>query len=148
VTKPIDREYTPDDAIFVDSITSGLTNALKDMEQYAFSKYLERLEFLSAIANQYIDKQKPWDLKKAGLTSRMNAVLFLLLEQIYKITKFLSPVIPISAEEILRQMNIPHTPAILVRERIPMKVEVLDPEIVFEKIDALDLSRFDVYAND
>ncbi|MDR1289133.1 MAG: methionine--tRNA ligase [Holosporales bacterium] len=148
VVKPSDREYIPDDAIFVDGITCGLTDAKNDMERFAFSKYLERLENLSALSNQYIDKQKPWDLRKAGLESRMNAVLFVLLEQIYKITKFFTPVIPISANKILRQMNISQSPAILVKERIPMKVEILDPEIVFERIDTSDLSRFDVYAND
>jgi methionyl-tRNA synthetase len=148
VEKPNSSEYIPDDAIFIDAITRGLTNAVQNMEQYYFNKYLETLEHLSSIANQYIDKHKPWDLRKAGLTSRMNAVLFVLLEQVYKITKFLAPVIPISSEKILKQINIPYTPAILPKERIPRKVEIHSPEIVFEKIDVSDLTQFDVYAND
>jgi methionyl-tRNA synthetase len=148
VTKPLSSEYKPDDAIYVDTVNSALTKAKDDIEQYSFSKYLEKLEYVTSISNQYIDRQKPWLLLKDGNVSRMNAVLFTLLEQVYKLTKYMAPVTPIAADKILEQMNIPHTMAILHRERIPERVEIKDPEIVFEKIDGSDLSKFDVYTND
>jgi methionyl-tRNA synthetase len=142
------RDFKEDDAIFAGNVDEALTEAMKAMHQYAFSKCLERLEDAVSFANQYIDKQKPWALKKEGNTIRMHTVLFLLLEKTYITTKFLMPFIPISTAKILKQMNIPYEPVILIKERIPVTVNIGEPEIVFTKIDPADLGTFDVFAND
>jgi methionyl-tRNA synthetase len=140
--------FTEDDPVFDDGVNRALAAAMKEMHQYAFSKCLERLEDAIAFANQYIDKQKPWALKKEGNINRMNTVLSLLLEKTYIITKFLMPFIPIAAEKILRQMNIPYEPIILLKERIPERINIGEPEIVFTKIDPANLTAFDVFAVD
>lgn len=144
ITKPI--KLTDEDIAFTSDVTTLLENAMNSMTKYAFSYYIEKIENAIAIANQYIDQQKPWILKNEDKADRMNTVLFILLEQIYKVTKFLYPVIPNAAESILKQMNIPYELTLDLKEGIPDTVTINNSEIVFQKIDITDLSKFDVYA--
>ena len=60
---------------------------------------------LAEEANIYIDAQAPWALKKTDV-SKMNEVLFILLETIRIIGIYLIPFIPESANKILDQLDI------------------------------------------
>jgi len=71
-----------------------------------FSNYLEEVIGLAADANEYIDAQAPWTLKKED-PERMASVLYVLAETIRIISLYMLPVIPNSASKILDQLAIP-----------------------------------------
>ena len=97
-----------------------------------------------ALANQYVDFQKPWELKNSD-PKRMQDILFILTEQIFKITKCLYPVIPTSAEKLLNQIGAPYELRLTQNEAIPADVIVLnDVEPLFPRIE--DVTNLDVYA--
>jgi methionyl-tRNA synthetase len=65
-----------------------------------FSKYIEEVIEISATANEYIDKEAPWILKKTD-PQRMGTVLFVLLELIRVISLYFLPIMHDSAHKIL-----------------------------------------------
>lgn len=145
VTRP--TEVLSDDVKFVSEVTKSLQEAWPLIGQYSFSRYLEKIEHAISIANQYIDFQKPWTLKKTD-PKRMQDILFILLEQIYKITKFFYPFIPIAAEKLLNQINVPYELKLISGEKIPDNVTINEPEALFPKIDVTEIGNFDVFAKD
>lgn len=145
VVRPKDLKQT--DVEFVQNIDQILKHLPDLITKYSFSKYLEELEQAMAVSNQFIDHEKPWKLKESD-TSRMQDILFILLEQIFKITKYLYPVIPLGAEEILKQIGAPFELRFEENERIPDEVSIGDPKVVFPKIDASNMESFDVFAKD
>jgi methionyl-tRNA synthetase len=134
-----------EDIEFIDEIDSSLNDSVILVQQYAFSKYLEKIEYAISIANQYVDSQKPWALKLSK-PERMQDILFILTEQIYKITKFFYPVIPIAAEKVLKQINSWHELKFVENERIQDIVTIVNPEVLFPRIDIAEIEKFDVYA--
>jgi methionyl-tRNA synthetase len=145
VTRP--NSLASDDRKFANGIDSMLLEALPLIKQFAFSRYLEKIEQAISTANQYIDFQKPWTMKESA-SKRMQDVLFILLEQIFKITKFLYPVIPIAAENLLKQLNIPYELKIVEKEGIPDLITINVPETLFPKIAISEMDKFDVFAKD
>jgi methionyl-tRNA synthetase len=138
---------TSEDSSFIGDVDASLSEAIPLMEQYAFSKYLERIEQAISLANQYIDYQKPWSIKESD-PKRMQNILFILLEQIFKITKFFYPIIPIAAKKVLTQINAPYELKIVFGEKIPDIVTINEPETLFPKIETTELEKLDVFAND
>ena len=132
-----------EDEKFSEDIRVLLTESLVLVRQYAFHKYLEKIEAAVALANQYMDSQKPWLLKISD-PKRMQDILYVLLEAIYKITKFLYPVIPLAAEKLLGQMDIVPNLNLDAFEKMPKVVRVEQPEILFQKIDQSAM-QFDVF---
>jgi methionyl-tRNA synthetase len=61
---------------------------------------------MSSTANEYIDKEAPWTLKKTDL-GRMNAVLYYLAESIRCIAIMLQPFTPDAAAKLLDQLAVP-----------------------------------------
>jgi methionyl-tRNA synthetase len=116
------------------------------MQQYAFSRYLEKIEQAIVLANQYMDSQKPWTLKDVN-SKRMQNILFILVKQIYRITKFLFPVIPIASEKVLKQINPSWTMDLNATEDIPEKVTISRVEVLFPKINNEETGNFDVFTN-
>ena len=135
------------DIAFVTNIDNILKQLPELMVHYSFSKYLEELEQAMALSNQFIDREKPWTLKESD-TSRMQDILFILLEQIFKITKYLYPVIPIGAEKMLTQIGAPYEFVLKEEEHFPDEVLINDPEAVFPKIDVSQKESFDVFEKD
>ena len=135
------------DIAFVTNIDNILKQLPELMVHYSFSKYLEELEQAMALSNQFIDREKPWTLKESD-TSRMQDILFILLEQIFKITKYLYPVIPIGAEKMLTQIGAPYEFVLKEEEHFPDEVLINDPEAVFPKIDVSQKENFDVFEKD
>lgn len=132
-----------DDEKFIDSIDTYMEQIPDLIQKYDFSKYLEKVEQMMALANQYVDFQKPWGLKDTD-PKRMQDILFILTEQIFKITKCLYPVIPITAEKLLNQIGFPYELKFIPREQIAGKITLGDIAPLFPKIE--DASNLDVYA--
>ncbi|AEI88604.1 MAG: methionine--tRNA ligase [Candidatus Midichloria mitochondrii] len=80
-------------------------NMQKFIDNQEISEAIEAIVGLSKAANSYIDLNAPWQLKKTDLT-RMNTVLYVLLEVIRKIAILLQPFVPDSAGALLDLLNI------------------------------------------
>jgi methionyl-tRNA synthetase len=124
-------------------VGKSLQEAIALIRQYAFSKYLEKIEYAISLANQYVDYQKPWTLKELE-PQRMQDVLFTLVEQIYKISKLLYPVIPIAAEKVLKQINANYELKLVDEEKLQDDINIGDFETLFPKIATEDIESFDV----
>ncbi len=72
-----------------------------------FDKYIGDIVRYASEANEFIDKQAPWALKKQGKLEEMGHVLYALADAIRKIAILLQPVIPVSAAKILDQLAVP-----------------------------------------
>ena len=142
VRRPVN--ITVEDLAFNYEVNKSLEDAMPLIEQYSLNKYLEKIEYAIAISNQYIDHQKPWMMKETN-QERMQDVLFVLIQAIYRITKFLYPVIPGAAEKLLKQINIPYELSLDPFEEVPDIITINEPETLFPKIDVQNLGTFDVF---
>jgi methionyl-tRNA synthetase len=136
-----------EDADFQREVSVALEEAVPAIREYAFSRYLEKIEYAISAANQYMDRQKPWALRDTEPT-RTQDVLFVLIEQIYKITKYLYPIVPIASEKVLRQINVPYELRLDIDDGFADVAIIGELEPVFPKIETEDLSRFDVFEKD
>ena len=105
------------------------------IEQQSFSIYLEKVISLSAFANEYINEQAPWQLKKTNL-QRMNNVLYSLSEVIRVIAIYIKPFMPDSAEKILFQLGINNSNNSFtdLKQKIPVAQKLPDLQIIFPKV--------------
>jgi methionyl-tRNA synthetase len=78
----------------------------------------------------------------------MNDILYALVCAIFKITKFLYPIIPIAAQKLLDQIGCGSSLNLDAKENIPNVLKINEPENLFSKIDTSDMSKFDVFASD
>ena len=67
---------------------------------------MEHLWAVMRLANQYIDEQAPWTLRKTD-TQRMETVLYVLAEAIRQLAILAAPFVPLGANKILDQLCIP-----------------------------------------
>ncbi len=132
---------TNDDTAFYTSVLEEINLCPQLMHEYSFSKYLEKLEHSITLANQYLDIQKPWTLKVSN-KNRMKAILYTCLENIYKITKLLYPVMPIASEKFIRILNIEPEFKYNQNEKLPNNITLGKIKILFPKINNDDI---DVY---
>lgn len=72
----------------------------------AFHKYIEVVWRVITAANQYIDTQAPWALRKTDV-DRMNQVLYTTLECLRYVGILLQPLLPESAGHLLDQIGCP-----------------------------------------
>ncbi len=111
---------------------------IQNIKLYKFSEALESILNISSTANEYIDKQSPWKLKKSN-PQQMNRVLYNLLEMVRYIGLLLIPFIPTSAEKILNQLSIPKdqrsTKNATHKNSLTAGSTILDPEVIFHKIE-------------
>ncbi len=116
--------------LFKESL-SCLVEARMAMEDCRIDKYLEHVIGLSRKANEFIDEQAPWALKKTD-TKKMADVLGILAETIARIAILFLPVMPESAKKILDQLHV-------IEERqnfdalISKSQTILDPGKVIDK---------------
>jgi len=116
-----------------------LINKLRNaIDKQNFSAYIEDVINLAAEANEYIDKQAPWTLRKEN-PERMSSVLYVLAETIRIISLYMLPVMPDSAGKILDQLNIPQTERdfLKVTKEYSLKegVSLPDPQGIFPRIE-------------
>jgi methionyl-tRNA synthetase len=86
---------------------------LRAMNGSVFSEALEETVELAMSANQYIDQQAPWNLKKQGDEKRLATVLVTLLEALHALAVRLQPFIPEASEAMLIQLG--YTPETAAR---------------------------------
>lgn len=107
-TLPADQAEDADRDAELLTIGAALRDRYEDaMEHYAPHKALEEVFKLIDRANKYIDENAPWVLAKdmGANGSRLARVMYNLLESLRLSAIFLTPFMPDSAAEILRQIG-------------------------------------------
>ncbi len=105
---PSTKELNNNDIEFIDFTYQSIDKIRKEIDQQAIHYAIQIILDLAIRANEYIDREAPWNLKKTDL-NRMEAVLYTLAEVIRVIAVLLQPVMPNAAEKILEILNINKT---------------------------------------
>ncbi len=89
-------------------VTSDATHssARDQMQRCKFGEVIGAILHMASTANEYIDKEAPWTLKKTDIM-RMNSVLYYLAESIRCIAIMLQPFTPDAAAKLLDQLSVP-----------------------------------------
>ncbi len=79
-------------------------NIKKEMSAFQYQNALNEIVLLGNKANEYVDKQAPWTLKKEGKIEEMGNVLYNLAEVVRKIAILLQPFCPEACDKLLDQL--------------------------------------------
>jgi methionyl-tRNA synthetase len=103
---PEKSNVMPPDQAMLDMVYGMLDKVRDHLDKQEFHKALDVI-WLEGVAgaNQYIDEQAPWSLRKTDL-ERMNTVLFVLLETIRILSLLIQPFMPQSAQKILDMLKV------------------------------------------
>lgn len=122
-------------------VDNDLINMVNNMEGKLDAK-METLEIGDSIdiifdvlrrSNKYIDETTPWLLaKEEDKRNRLETVLYNLIESIRVCSVFLSPFIPDTSKEILRQINSTDSSFKFNEDNV---YDLNEPSILFERID-------------
>ncbi len=107
------------------------------MMRFEYQDYLDGLLSFASDANEFIDKEAPWKLKKED-PKRMEHVLYALAEAIRAIAIGLQPFCPNAAGKILDQLAVPENERDMVHLQIKLKpgTPLPSPEGVFPRLQA------------
>lgn len=99
--------FTPEDsALLLAAQKTMLEDARREFDALAFHKALDAVWSVVNAANQYVDAQAPWKLKKED-PARMATVLYVLAETVRNLAIIVQPFMPTSAGRLLDQLAIP-----------------------------------------
>ncbi len=92
---------------------------------------------LGSLANEYVDHQAPWSLKKTD-PKRMKTVLYTLTECLRIIGIALQPIIPDSANKLLNQLNVSDREMLHMNAQFAMQVgiDLPVPEGIFPRLQS------------
>ena len=104
------QSILPQDATLMNlvRVTSESTHtaAREQMQKCKFGEVMGAILQMSGAANEYIDREAPWTLKKTD-PARMQSVLFYLAESVRCIAIMLQPFTPDAAAKLLDQLAVP-----------------------------------------
>jgi methionyl-tRNA synthetase len=103
---PEPAPYSPDDEELKTLAREACQNFQCLFERFQTSKALEALWTLVRGLNKYIDVQAPWTLFKENNTSRLTTAMYCVLEGMYKAAAHLLPVMPDTADTMLKQLGV------------------------------------------
>jgi methionyl-tRNA synthetase len=123
------------DKELIERAYSTLAKIREEIAKQSLHSVIEVIVALGAAANEYIDHQAPWSLRKTD-QGRMETVLYTLLECIRVIGILLQPIIPDSAAKILKLLNVKENDFAAIGADNAMKSgdNLPAPEIVFPRI--------------
>ncbi|MDF3047881.1 MAG: methionyl-tRNA ligase [Candidatus Midichloriaceae bacterium] len=134
---PQNQNLNQEDKALLASAYGAIVNMRAHIEKLALHLAFEEVVNLGRLANEYIDRNAPWALRKTDVP-RMEAVLYTLLEVIRIIGILLQPLIPGSANNILDTLNIckEKRSFIYANESGALEVgsELQSPEAIFPRI--------------
>jgi methionyl-tRNA synthetase len=100
----------PQDAALMEMVrltaVNGAAAAREQMQRCKFGEVIGSILAMASTANEYIDREAPWTLKKTD-PARMQSVLYYLAESIRCIAIMLQPFTPDAASKLLDQLAIP-----------------------------------------
>jgi methionyl-tRNA synthetase len=104
---PTPGSFTDDDKSLLKSAQVDLLPILRrEFDAIKFNKALDAIMDITNAANQYVDKQAPWKLKKED-PARMATVLYVLAETVRNLAIAIQPFVPTSANKLLDQLVVP-----------------------------------------
>ena len=139
--KPISKQESLDKEV-IELLNSMEKDVDKDIDELnvpnALSNIFKRLERL----NKYIDETKPWELAKDEKTkSRLNDVLYVILDGIRMCSLELEAFIPSTSKRIYEELNInPSFDSFKFGSQKEYKV-TNNPTILFERLDLEELKK-------
>lgn len=102
---PAMGDLRPEDREFLDKFSPELTESyIRDIEQLDYQSVLNRVWEVIRAANQYMDKQQPWTLKK-GNPAQMGHVLRVIMEGLCAISVYVEPFVPEAAHKMQAQLG-------------------------------------------
>ena len=105
-TLPAEQEAASEDESLIAAADYLYEQYKKSMDNFAYQDALAEIFKVSSRANKYIDETSPWTLAKDETNKpRLAAVLYNLIETIRICTVLLTPYMPDSCVEILRQIG-------------------------------------------
>ena len=110
------------------------------MENMQFNEAFEELWKLVRRANKYIDETMPWKLAKDDTKQEeLRSVLYHLIETLRVVAVFLRPMLTITSDKILEQINVPVEEATLDSVKVfggyPFETKVKRGENLFPRLD-------------
>ncbi len=129
-------KFLKEDLIIIDSINIEMINLRKLIDEQKLDESLKKIWFKISLSNKYIDEQAPWDKKKINI-SRMNTILYCLLESIRQIGILIQPIMPVSANKILNIFNLKEGERDFKNLNLRLKVGISlqKQNIIFPRID-------------
>ena len=97
------------DADLIELVTSTNKKANDYMDKLEIPEALDSILSIFRRCNKYIDETTPWILAKEGKNAKLKNVLYNILESIRIGAILLSPFLPDTSKEILRQINTKET---------------------------------------
>ena len=140
---PEPGEEAPEDRALRETILSAIKTFDREMESFRFHRALGALSEAVGAANQYIDRQAPWQLNKEGRRERLSRVLYQLLETLRVLAVAFWPAMPKASEIILANLGL--RPEKELRFQRTLKWGLLSPggktrrgKILFPRLEKLD----------
>lgn len=130
-------ELQPEDEAFLEkfdrSLVAGFTEEIQSLD---YQKALDRLWSTIRAANQYMDNQKPWSLKKED-PARMGHILRVLMEGLCSISVLVEPFVPEAAKLMQQQLGFTDKTFADLEEKIKLQesAPIDKPEGVFMRIN-------------
>lgn len=98
------------DAAMNDEILTGIRAAAEDIrndyENREYARAMRRVMELADVINEYVDREKPWELaKNAETADKLQYVASVALEGFRLLTLYLKPVLPATAERVEKFLN-------------------------------------------
>ena len=103
---PEHGEFTTEDQALLDQAYGIYDASIEDMNLQKIHKYLETIWTVLHNANQYVDSQAPWALKKTD-PARMATVLYVVAEVVRVCAIAAQPVMPDSCNKMLDLLVVP-----------------------------------------
>ena len=136
---PKPENYDDRDNELMNDILNKLPKLKQMMDNQELNSYVKEVINFSFNSNKYFNDLEPWKLKKSNL-SRMNTVLYCILNQIKSISILLYPIMPNSIEKTIKLMSLKKDDINLNNVR---NLKLLKPgtsikkgDILFKKIDS------------
>lgn len=118
-------------------LEKNIPNIDNHINKFEINEILDIILNIVDEANIYIDQKAPWKLKDNK--DKMNIILYTSIEIIRYIAILISPIIPVSANKILDQINVPQHNRKLqnctMEFHVKPEIKINKPEIIFKKYD-------------
>ena len=101
---PFDIHFTLEDLKILNSFSDNIKKIRFLMDNQELNGYVKFIIDKSFDANKYFNDESPWNKKDDK--KRMNTIVYVSLEIIRKISILLLPIIPHSANQVLRSLNL------------------------------------------
>ena len=136
IPKPTD--LSEKDKKLINELKMNIDNLKGLINTQDLNAYLKSIIDYCFETNKYFNDSEPWKIKKTNI-NKMNSIIFTVLEQIKNISILLSPIIPKSAQKILKSMNIKEVDwnleSVTKKDVFNYNKKLEKPGILFEKIE-------------